>query len=144
MQDKRQQRAVDGASATDRSALPTIVLVEDEEDTAHLVRFLLERSGYRVVHVDDGYRAFQMIDELAPPNLLLLDIMLPRMSGLQLLRHIRTKSDWQQVPIIMLTADSSERDIQMALDTGANDYLVKPFNPRELTARVNRFLKTPG
>ncbi|MCC6140800.1 MAG: response regulator [Nitrospira sp.] len=120
---------------------PTLLMAEDEEDTASLLKFLLERAGYRIVHAPDGLQAQQLIDTMAPPSLVLLDIMLPHMSGLQLLPYIRNKPDWQRVPIIMLTADSSEHDIQQALATGANDYMVKPFNPRELTARLSRFLK---
>ena len=128
-------------SATAATVKPTLLMAEDEEDTASLLRFLLERSGYQVVHAADGHQAQQMIDTMAPPSLVLLDIMLPHVSGLQLLPYIRKKAEWQKVPIIMLTADSSEHDIQQALATGANDYMVKPFNPRELTARLSRFLK---
>ena len=120
---------------------PTLLMAEDEEDTASLLRFLLERSGYQVLHAPDGQIAQQMIDTIDPPRLILLDIMLPHLSGLQLLLHIRKKPGWQDVPIIMLTADSSEHDIQLALSSGANDYMVKPFNPRELTARLSRLLK---
>lgn len=121
---------------------PTLLMAEDEEDTASLIRFLLERAGYHVVHAPDGHQAQQLIDGMAPPSLILLDIMLPHLSGLQLLPYIRKKADWQKVPVIMLTADSSEHDIQQALAAGANDYMVKPFNPRELTARLSRFLKS--
>ena len=77
---------------------------------------------------------------MPPPALVLLDIMLPYLNGLQLLAQIRQKAEWQNVPIIMLTADSNERDIEQALAAGANDYMVKPFNPRELIARLRRFI----
>lgn len=120
---------------------PTLFMAEDEEDTANLLKFLLERAGYHVLHAADGHQAQQMIDTMVPPSLVLLDIMLPHVSGLQLLSYIRKKPEWHQVPVIMLTADSSEHDIQQALAAGANDYMVKPFNPRELTARLHRFLK---
>lgn len=119
----------------------TLFLAEDEEGTATLLKFLLARGGYTVVHAADGQQAQTMIDQMPPPSLVLLDIMLPYLNGLQLLAHIRQKADWQHVPIIMLTADSNERDIEQALAAGANDYIVKPFNPRELTARLQRFLK---
>lgn len=128
-------------STTPPTQKPTLLMAEDEEDTASLLRFLLERSGYQVLHAPDGRQAQQMIDAMAPPSLIMLDIMLPHISGLQLLPYIRKKAEWKKVPIIMLTADSSEHDIQQALTTGANDYMVKPFNPRELTARLSRFLK---
>jgi DNA-binding response OmpR family regulator len=119
----------------------TLFLAEDEESTAILLKFLLARGGYTVVHAADGQQAQTMIDQMPPPALVLLDIMLPYLNGLQLLAHIRQKAEWQHVPIIMLTADSNERDIEQALAAGANDYMVKPFNPRELTARLQRFLK---
>lgn len=128
-------------SVTPQPGKPTLLMAEDEEDTASLLRFLLERSGYHVVLAPDGKQAQQLIDTLPVPSLVLLDIMLPHMSGLQLLPYIRKKPEWKQVPIIMLTADSSEHDIQQALASGANDYMVKPFNPRELSARLSRFLK---
>lgn len=128
-------------SIIDQPGKPTLLMAEDEEDTASLLRFLLERSGYQVIHAPDGKQAQQLIDTLPPPSLVLLDIMLPHMSGLQLLPYIRKKPEWQKIPIIMLTADSSEHDIQQALASGANDYMVKPFNPRELSARLSRFLK---
>ena len=128
-------------STTTNPGKPTLLMAEDEEDTASLLRFLLERTGYQVLHATDGQKAQQLIDTIAPPNLILLDIMLPHLSGLQLLPLIRKKPGWQQIPIIMLTADSSEHDIQQALSSGASDYMVKPFNPRELTARLSRFLK---
>lgn len=123
---------------------PTILMVEDEDGTVILLKFLLARGGYTVVHAADGQQAYTMIDEMPPPALVLLDIMLPYLNGLQLLAHIRQKAEWQHVPIIMLTADSNERDIQQALAAGANDYMVKPFNPRELTARLQRFLTVPS
>lgn len=128
-------------STAETTGKPTLFMAEDEEDTASLLRFLLERAGYHVVHAPDGHQAQQLIDTIAPPSLILLDIMLPHVSGLQLLPYIRNKAEWQRVPIVMLTADSSEHDIQQALATGANDYMVKPFNPRELTARLSRLLK---
>ncbi|MDO9118814.1 MAG: response regulator [Nitrospira sp.] len=128
-------------STAEATGKPTLFMAEDEEDTASLLKFLLERAGYHVVHAPDGHQAQQLIDTMAPPSLILLDIMLPHVSGLQLLPYIRNKTAWQRVPIVMLTADSSEHDIQQALAAGANDYMVKPFNPRELTARLSRFLK---
>ena len=128
-------------TTTPRAEKLTLFMAEDEESTAILLKFLLARGGYRVVHAADGQQAQTMIDQMPPPALVLLDIMLPYLNGLQLLAHIRQKTGWQHVPIIMLTADSNERDIEQALAAGANDYMVKPFNPRELTARLQRFVK---
>lgn len=121
----------------------TLFLAEDEETTATLLKFILMRGGYSIVHAVDGRQAQTMIEQMPPPSLVLLDIMLPYLNGLQLIERIRKKSEWQHVPIIMLTSDSNERDIEEALASGANDYIVKPFNPRELTARLHRLL-TPA
>lgn len=119
----------------------TVLVVEDEEDTASLIRFILERARYTVVQAEDGRKAQELIAQMAPPQLVLLDVMLPFVSGLQLLPVIRARADWADVPVVMLTADSSEHDVKQALETGASDYMVKPFNPRELLARLQRYVK---
>ncbi len=119
----------------------TILLIEDEDITAAMLTFLLERLGYATVRLNDGREACAHIDHHDPPALVISDVMLPYRNGLHVLSHIRNHPKWSQVPVIMLTSDSSEHDIQQALDSGANDYVVKPFNPRELTARLQRFLK---
>ncbi|MBI4000262.1 MAG: response regulator transcription factor [Nitrospira defluvii] len=119
---------------------PKVLMVEDEEDTASLLKFLLERANYRVVHAKDGRSAQELVDTMPPPDIVLLDVMLPFLSGLQVLTYIRSKIAWEKVPVVMLTADGSEHDIKRALENGANDYMLKPFNPRELTSRLKRFL----
>lgn len=119
---------------------PKVLMVEDEEDTASLLRFLLERANYRVVHAKDGRKAQELVDTMPLPDIVLLDVMLPFLGGLQVLTYIRSKVEWEKVPIVMLTADGSEHDIKRALENGANDYMLKPFNPRELTTRLKRFL----
>ena len=119
---------------------PMVLMVEDEEDTASLLKFLLERASYRVVHAKDGRSAQELVDTMEQPDIILLDVMLPFPSGLQVLTYIRSKAAWEKVPIVMLTADGSEHDIKRALESGANDYMLKPFNPRELTSRLKRFL----
>ncbi len=121
---------------------PTLLMIEDDAITSTMLRFLLERDGYTVVHAGDGQQALECIDGMAAPALVLLDVMLPYRNGLDILTHLRNKPGWQDVPVVMLTSDSAEQDIQQALDAGANDYLVKPFNPRELTARLHRYAKT--
>jgi DNA-binding response OmpR family regulator len=115
-------------------------MVEDEEDTASLLKFLLERANYQVVHAKDGRQAQELITTISPPDIVLLDVMLPFLSGLQVLTLIRKREGWKKVPIVMLTADGSEHDIKRALESGANDYMIKPFNPRELTSRLKRFV----
>jgi DNA-binding response OmpR family regulator len=119
---------------------PKILMVEDDESMATLVRFLLEKEGYEVLYAADGRQAKALIDETTPPQLVLLDVMLPYMGGLALVTHIRRKPDWCHVPVIMLTVDAMKQDVVLALDAGANDYVVKPFNPQELMARIRRVL----
>lgn len=118
----------------------TVLMVEDEEDTADMLRFLLEREQYRVLSASTGRHALALIDHNAPPDLVLLDVILPFVNGLQLLTYIRSKAEWATVPVLMLTADGSEHDVRRALQSGATDYLLKPFKPQELCARLRRYL----
>lgn len=118
-----------------------ILVVEDDEHIAQLLAFMLEREGHRVIHLADGEAAHQHLSAQAPPALVLLDAMLPYRDGLALLSEMRARPGWAQVPVLMLTARSLEKDIVHALEAGANDYVVKPFQPQELMARVRRFVR---
>lgn len=118
-----------------------ILLIDDDEDLSAVVRFFLERDGYRVTFVPDGRQAKEMISQITPPHLTLLDLMLPYSSGAELLQLIRSQPTWNHVPVVMLTAVSAEENIVSLLDAGANDYITKPFNPKELTARLRRFFR---
>jgi DNA-binding response OmpR family regulator len=122
-----------------RGAPPVILVIEDDVDIVFLVRFILERERYTVEIASDGREAMARLDD-SPPSLVLLDIMLPFTDGFQLLELIRAQPAWAGVPIVMLTAKSQERDCVRALNAGANDYIVKPFRPEELVARVRRLL----
>ncbi len=94
------------------------------------------------IHVaGDGRLASAMIEEIVPPELILLDVMLPFIDGFELLEQIRSKQNWSNVPIIMLTSKAQEKNIVRALEAGADDYIVKPFQPEELVARVRRFVR---
>jgi DNA-binding response OmpR family regulator len=119
----------------------TALVVEDDEQIAHILRFILEREGFEVHAAADGRAAEQLIDSLAPPAIATLDVMLPHADGYELLARIRARPGWAAVPVILLTARSQEKDIVRALDQGANDYLIKPFKPDELRARVRRLVK---
>lgn len=116
-------------------------VVEDDDHIAYLLEFMMQREGFRVVRLPDGRAAAECLGQGPPPELILLDIMLPYMDGFQLVQRIRQTEAWGEVPVIMLTAKAQERDIVRALDHGANDYIVKPFQPQELIARVRRYLK---
>ena len=131
-------------SSSQTTAGQSVVLVaEDDQSIAFLLQFLLEREGYQVVMASDGQQAIQLIDSLPPPQLAILDIMMPYADGFEVLAHLRTKPDWQAIPVIMLTAKSQEKDIVRALDAGASDYVVKPFLPEELKARIRRLTPLP-
>lgn len=119
------------------------LVVEDEEQIAYLLRFILEREGYTVELASEGRAAQDFITSSAPPALVMLDVMLPFVDGYQLLAAIRAQDGWEDVPVMMLTAKSQEKDIVRALDSGAADYMVKPFKPDELRARIKRLVKDP-
>ena len=120
---------------------PVALLVEDEEDVAALLKFMFEREGYVTETVRDGKAALASIARLPPPAVVMLDVMLPYADGFQILAKMRAQPGWQDLPIIMLTGKSQEKDIVRALDAGASDYVVKPFKPEELRARVRRLRK---
>lgn len=119
----------------------TILVVEDNEEISYLVKFLLERDGFRVQLAPDGRAAEQMIATMSPPGLVVLDVMLPYTDGFALLGQIRSREGWARIPVLMLTAKAQENDIVRALEAGASDYVVKPFQPNELLARVRRLTK---
>jgi two-component system alkaline phosphatase synthesis response regulator PhoP len=115
----------------------SVLLVEDEENLASLVRAYLEQEDYRVISVVTGAEALRAI-EAEPVRLVVLDLNLPDMDGLDVCRRIRTRSS---VPIVMLTARDEEADRLAGLETGADDYIAKPFSPRELVARMKAVLR---
>lgn len=114
-----------------------ILVVDDEKDIRNLVSAYLEREGYRVFEAANGSEAIQ-IARATRPDIIVLDIMLPAMSGLEVLSTLRSESD---VYVIMLTAKTEEVDKIVGLNMGADDYLTKPFSPRELVARINAALR---
>lgn len=115
----------------------TIFLVDDEQHIIDLVRLYLEREGFQVASATDGQVALEQL--LArPPDLVVLDLMLPGLDGRELCRQLRARSD---LPILMLTARDDDIDKIVGLELGADDYLTKPFNPRELVARIRAILR---
>ena len=117
-----------------------ILIVEDDRATAELVRLYLIRDGYSVIVAADGAEGLRLARE-RKPNLIVLDLMLPKMDGRELCRTLRADSN---VPIIMVTARVEEEDRLIGLDLGADDYVTKPFSPRELVARVRAVLRRTG
>jgi DNA-binding response OmpR family regulator len=116
------------------------LVVEDDDQIAYLLRYILEREGFAVQLARDGRSAQRQIGNLAPPDLVMLDVMLPDVDGFQLLALIRQQSDWKNVPVLMLTAKSQEKDVARARDAGANDYIFKPFKPDDLRARIRQLV----
>ncbi len=109
-----------------------------------LLRFLLERQGYVVTVVGDGRQVFTLINGTSPPpGLVVLDMMLPYRAGSEVIAHMRAHEPWAAVPIVVLSAQTDEESIVCALDAGADDYVVKPFRPEELVARVRRAARAP-
>lgn len=116
-----------------------ILIVEDEPAVRELITYNLQQSGYDTVQAEDAERAMMIISE-ALPDLILLDWMLPKMSGVEFARTLRRQERTRGIPIIMLTARTEEADKVMGLDI-ADDYMTKPFSPRELVARINAVLR---
>jgi len=114
--------------------------MEDEDALATLLQYNLEKEGYRVVLAGDGEEGLVQIDERLP-DLVLLDWMLPKVSGIEVCRRIRGRPETRNLPIIMLTAPGEETDRVRGLDTGADDYLTKPFSMTELIARIRAVLR---
>ena len=119
---------------------PLILLVEDEAALVTLLRYNLEREGFRLVDARDGEEALVLAKE-ERPDLVLLDWMLPLMSGLEVCRQLRRAAETRDVPIIILTARGEEADKVRGLDSGADDYITKPFSPAELVARMRAVLR---
>ncbi len=117
-----------------------ILIIEDDKDIVELVRYNLEKEGFRVAAAEDGLTGLAQVKK-SRPDLLLLDIMLPKLSGLEICKEIRRDQSLNQLPILMLTARGEEADRVVGLELGADDYVTKPFSPRELAARVKALLR---
>lgn len=117
-----------------------ILIVEDEAAVVTLLKYNLEREGFAVDVAYDGDEALIKVDE-AQPDLMLLDWMLPNVSGVEICRRMRRRQETRNMPIIMLTARGEESDTVRGLESGADDYMVKPFSPGELLARINALLR---
>jgi two-component system, OmpR family, phosphate regulon response regulator PhoB len=119
---------------------PSILVVEDEAALVTLLRYNLEKGGFAVTEAHDGEEALMQLRETVP-DVVLLDWMLPRVSGLEVCRQIRRVPAWRDLPVIILTARGEEGDRVRGLDSGADDYIVKPFSPSELIARLRAVIR---
>jgi two-component system phosphate regulon response regulator PhoB len=122
------------------SMKPLILIAEDEPAQVEVLRYNLESEGFDTVIAGDGESALDAVDARAP-DLVVLDWMLPAMSGIEVCQRLRARPEWVDLPIIMLTARGEEADRVRALDSGADDYVVKPFSPSEIVARVRAVLR---
>lgn len=119
---------------------PLILIVEDEAPLAEMLRYNLDKAGFRTVLATTGEEALQRA-AVEPPDLAIVDWMLPERSGIEVCRAFRARPDTQKLPIIMLTARGEESDRVLGFEAGADDYVVKPYSPREMIARVNALLR---
>ncbi len=118
----------------------TILLVDDEPAQLELLRYNLEKAGFQTLQAENGEQAIEIVEN-EDPDLVVLDWMMPVASGIEVCRELRARANTRLLPIIMLSARGEEGDRAMGLDTGADDYMIKPFSPRELVARVKALLR---
>lgn len=130
----------DGTAVMERKTRGLILVVEDEQDLQELLRYNLEREGFEVESIFRGEQVMDVVEK-KNPALVLLDLMLPGMDGLEVCQALRSKSSTASVPIVMLTAKGEEADIVTGLELGADDYIPKPFSPRVLLARIKAIIR---
>src|SRR5688572_8301860 len=117
-----------------------VMVIEDEKEIRDLVKYNLEREGFRVATESDGERGLELLFA-SRPDALVLDLMLPGRNGLEILREVRAEPTTRDLPVVVLTARGAEMDKLLGFEHGADDYLTKPFSPRELVARVRALLR---
>jgi phosphate regulon transcriptional regulator PhoB len=117
-----------------------VLIIEDDKDIVELVRYNLEKDGFQVMATGDGSTGLAQLRK-SPPDLLILDLMLPKLSGLEICKEARRDAALNRLPILMLTARGEEPDRIVGLELGADDYVTKPFSPRELVARIKALLR---
>jgi two-component system phosphate regulon response regulator PhoB len=117
-----------------------ILVVEDDRDINELIRYNLEKEGFEVLSLYDGLQAVEMVKS-RKPDLVLLDLMLPECDGLDICRELKSEADLKGIPVIMITAKGTESDVVIGLSMGADDYIVKPFSPQVLLARIKAIFR---
>jgi two-component system phosphate regulon response regulator PhoB len=129
---------------SDAPSKPTALIVENDDQLMSVLTFMLSRECYEVVECRDGRAAETYIREHPPVDVILLELVLPYTDGFELIRQVRSTPDWGDVPIVVLSTRRLEGDVVRGLEAGANDYVTKPFSPRELLARIRRHSRPPG
>jgi DNA-binding response OmpR family regulator len=120
--------------------MPRVLVADDDPDIRELVKFKLEQGGHDVTTVGDGEAALAAVRADGPFALILLDVMMPRLTGIEVCEALRSDAATRSIPILLLTAKAQEADVEHGFAAGADDYIVKPFSPRELSSRVNAAL----
>jgi two-component system alkaline phosphatase synthesis response regulator PhoP len=121
----------------------TIAIIEDESNIVELVKYNLDREGYHTISANNGKKGLELVRQELP-DLVILDLMMPEMDGITVCKQLRADAQTKSIPIIILTAKSEEADRVLGLEMGADDYVTKPFSPRELVARVRAVLRRSG
>jgi len=119
---------------------PCVLIVEDDKDILNLLSYTIENQGYRTLQTRKGEEGLKLV-RMQQPNLIVLDLMLPGMDGIAVCRELKSKAETSNIPVIMLTAKGEENDRILGLETGADDYVVKPFSPRELVLRLDAVMR---
>ncbi len=119
---------------------PCVLIVEDDKDILNLLSYTIENQGYRTLQARKGEEGLNLV-RMQQPNLIVLDLMLPGMDGIAVCRELKSKAETSNIPVIMLTAKGEENDRILGLETGADDYVVKPFSPRELVLRLEAVMR---
>ena len=117
-----------------------VLIADDEPNQIELISYNLKQAGFEVTHASDGEQAFHLAESQLP-DIVILDWMMPLMSGIEVCKALRGRSDTRSIPIIMLSARGEEGDRTLGLDIGADDYMTKPFSPKELVARIHAVLR---
>ena len=120
--------------------MPRVLVADDDPDIRELVRFKLEQAGHDVTAVGDGDAALAAVRDDGPFAVIVLDVMMPRRTGIEVCTALRTDEATRAVPVLLLTSKAQEADVEHGFAAGADDYIVKPFSPRELLSRVNAAL----
>lgn len=121
------------------SSKKVVLLVEDDPVIRQMVSLILYKRNIELVTEDDGVDAYNIINTMVPPRLVIMDIGLPRMNGIKLVKHIRTKKTWKKTPVLMLTGSTEVKDVNSSLISGANEYIVKPFNIDAFSLRIDKY-----
>jgi two-component system, OmpR family, alkaline phosphatase synthesis response regulator PhoP len=123
------------------NGMAKVLVIEDDEHIWKLIEYRLKKEKYDLIWASDGLKALEILETIKP-DLIISDIMVPYMDGIQILKKIKTDNELKDIPVIMLTSKAQEKDIVKGLELGAQDYMSKPFSPSELILRVNKALKT--